>query len=143
MICESEQQSDLYGFDGEGLGDVNGDGFNDFAITDPYFCGSGSIYIYYGGNPPDSIPDVIIRADNMMNHIGWCIAPLGDVNQDGYDDFVTGDPRYGIPGVTSWAGVIAIYYGGNPPDTIPETIITGPFRGASGDSLNHIRLEWR
>jgi hypothetical protein len=122
---------------GAGLGDLNGDGYNDFAIGDDDY---NRIYLYYGGNPPDSISDVIIRGNNILPQIGWCFAPLSDVNQDGYADFVMSDYRYAIPGITSNAGVIAIYYGGNPPDTLPETIITGPAGSHLG--LDLTTLDW-
>jgi hypothetical protein len=121
---------------GAGLGDINGDGFNDFAILDEGYFISGSplilgaIYIYYGGNPPDSIPAVVIHADITLNRLGHRIAPLGDLNSDGYADWVMSDPAcQGQNGETS-TGVVAIYYGGNPPNTIPHTVIYGSVPGA-------------
>jgi hypothetical protein len=132
--------------EGSGLGDINGDGFNDFTLLDEGYIISnspfihGAIYIYYGGNPPDAIPDVVIYADSVLNRIGRFIAPLGDVNGDGYDDWVMshGDcqGQQGEP----LAGVVALYYGGNPPDTIPHLVIYGPAGSGMGRALT--TLDW-
>jgi hypothetical protein len=132
---------------GAGLGDVNGDSFNDFAILDEGYLISnnpyirGAIYLYYGGNPPDSIPDIFIYADSTLNRIGRYIAPLGDVNGDSYDDWVMSHPQCYGPQEEHYAGVVAIYYGGNPPDTIPHTIIYGSAADAMmGKALT--TLDW-
>jgi hypothetical protein len=126
-----------YASQGGELGDINGDGFNDFAILDFAYAISGpppilgAIYLYYGGDPPDSVPGVVIHADSVFNRIGFHIAPLGDVNQDGYADWVMSDPACQGPNGESDAGVVAIYYGGNPPDTIPHQVIYGSVPGAN------------
>jgi hypothetical protein len=132
MKNESEQQSHSFGSRGAGLGDINGDGYNDMGITDPWFGGTGygAIYLYYGGNPPDSIPDIVIHADSILDHIGFHIFPLGDMNQDGYADWVMSDGQCQGPNGEFSTGVVAIYYGGNPPDTIPHTVIYGSVPGA-------------
>jgi hypothetical protein len=143
MINESEQQSSQFGLYGAGLGDINGDGFDDYGITDPWFggIGYGAIYLYYGGNPPDSIPDIVLHANNSLNYLGFQLAPLGDVNQDGYADWVMSHPQCNGPNGEFSAGVIAIYYGGNPPDTIPHQIIYGSVPGANL-GLGLTTLDW-
>lgn len=66
-----------FAINGSALGDINGDGGSDFAILDPYHVINvnpdiwGSIYIYFGGNILDSIPDIIINANSLYNQIGW------------------------------------------------------------------------
>jgi hypothetical protein len=140
---ESAQYSDFFGFSGAGLGDINGDGHVDFAITDPQYTnpiGYGAIYIYYGGLALDSIPDLIIRSNSTLNWIGNFIEGLGDVNGDGYADWVMSGPGCHGPNGEPDAGVVAIYYGGNPPDTIPHLVIYGLTGSVLGESLT--TLDW-
>jgi hypothetical protein len=133
MKNESQEQSDFFGYSGAGLGDINGDGNTDFAITDPQYInsvGRGSIYIYYGDALLDSIPDLILRSDSTLNWIGYFVEGLGDINGDGYSDWVMSDGQCQGPNGEFSTGVVAIYYGGNPPDTIPHTVIYGSVPGA-------------
>ncbi|WP_273280893.1 Ig-like domain-containing protein [Pseudooceanicola atlanticus] len=81
----------------EVLGDVNGDGYGDFAVWGAtagpefsVFSGSGGGAVYYGG------PDVFSPAEQLLqdaptflafsSSTGGTIAGLGDVNGDGFDD---------------------------------------------------------
>lgn len=126
-----------------GLGDVNGDGFDDFAIvawnaiTDTMPWGDiaqgGKIYIYFGSPSPDTIPEMIVTGHLIYNPPFWVgdrnpSAVCGsDVNGDGYKDIVIGFAEYS----SSWnwydrcRGRVYIYYGGPLLDTIPDVIING------------------
>jgi hypothetical protein len=127
-----------FAYNGGGLGNINGDDFDDFAILDETW---NKIYIYYGGNPPDSISDVIISADSILNQIGWDVAPLGDINGDGYDDWVMADGECQFPGISGFPGVVAIYYGGNPPDTLPVWYTHGTDNAHLGEA-GLTTLDW-
>ncbi len=72
-------------------GDFNGDGYNDVV------CGgsgsySGIILFYYGGPRVDSTFDAYCTYDisplSDLFMMGWRVAPAGDFNGDGYDDFM-------------------------------------------------------
>jgi len=106
-----------------GLGDVNGDGVDDFGVTGRFgagglFTGEGFALIYLGrtGGPDLANPEVVIRG---LQHVaGVAGAPnialcgVGDFDglDDGgglADDLGVGEPAYNrfhvIPGRTSWS----------------------------------------
>ena len=58
------------------VGDQNGDGYDDFLVER-----SGHIVMFFGGDPIDSIPD-IIYPDSYVR-------PFGDINGDGIIDLLT------------------------------------------------------
>ncbi|HMQ70727.1 MAG TPA: VCBS repeat-containing protein, partial [Ignavibacteria bacterium] len=111
---EVEEPHSLSRFgDGTSIGDLNGDGFNDAVISDP---GYGEIYIYNGmQNGPSLIPDKTLYGIISFGNRVDC---KGDINNDGFNDLVTGDFRrlyifYGSSsGVSDSANLII-----SPPDT--------------------------
>ncbi len=134
-----------------GLGDVNGDGYDDFAIvadyaiTDTNAWGDigrgGKIYIYFGGPVPDTIPELIIKGHIRGIPGFWCgdmwpRAVCGaDVNGDGYQDIVIGFPGYSRSPHETDMGRVYIYYGGTSIDTIPDVVITGGWYGGGPNGL--------
>jgi len=115
-----------YGFD-LGSGDFNGDGFSDIVVQGnlrPY-PGISQAYIFFGGNPFDTIPDVIITSDTTWGFIRT--RGIGDINGDGFDDLALGS-QLGVP---AGYGSVYIYSGGNPMDTICDFHIVG-FGGSFG-----------
>jgi|GEM_PF-2742396 len=82
---------------GVGIGDVNGDGYDDIAITGWSPSGEGSngrTYIVHGAAAGlSSISDTIPGA-------GASMASAGDVNGDGYGDLVVG-----------YSGSVSVYFG--------------------------------
>jgi hypothetical protein len=69
------------------IGDVNGDGFEDIALSAFSDGGSngGVVQIFAGGSRPGTSPSTSVATD-----VGsYGIVPVGDVDADGYDDFVT------------------------------------------------------
>jgi len=108
---------DFMGTSSSGLGDINGDGIDDFAIGAPESRNpgipSGRIYVIFGtkdgsmwsgGNLSVSkfVDGVhgfqLIGVASSDESLGYSPAPAGDVNGDGVDDFVFGDPRWGLYG---------------------------------------------
>jgi len=88
-------------------GDVNGDGYDDLIVGLPgYNSGAGRAYIYFGGLVFNSAPDLTITG-SAGNNLGSSVAGPGDVNGDGYDDVIIG-----LPGFSSGAGRVSIYFGG-------------------------------
>jgi hypothetical protein len=105
------------------LGDFNGDGYDDFAVSAFALCTNnyhkGRIYIYLGGPNPDTIPDVKIDGIRGYDGMGRLLAS-GNFNGDSFGDLIAlaGDPYYGER--------INIFYGGNPPDTTLDWVQSYP-----------------
>jgi FG-GAP repeat protein/VCBS repeat protein len=85
-----------------GAGDVNGDGFGDILIGS---TGSslgadapGKVLLFVGSpSGPESSPSWSALGDQPGSAFGYAVAPAGDVDADGYDDVVIGEPGYDYP----------------------------------------------
>jgi len=96
-------------------GDVNGDGYTDFLVGSPFASNStGAAHLYLGEatligsdwngtSPPKRID--FTDPDGAMAYFGN-LASAGDVNRDGYADFLIG-----ASGATSNAGAAHLYLG--------------------------------
>ncbi len=98
-----------------GIGDVNGDGFDDFAIGSIDGAGydAGSVAIVHGrssafGNAPslESVAAVVFDGHAAQNHydfsdaLGSAIDGGGDINGDGLDDVIVGAPGFAGSGTS-------------------------------------------
>jgi hypothetical protein len=106
-------------------GDLNGDGFSDLVISAPYygFFQEGRIFVFFGKEPMDTIPDVVIPASSSYYyyHLGYSISIEGDVNGDGFDDLVASAPIDDYDA----RGRVYIYYGGTAMDSIADVYLEG------------------
>jgi hypothetical protein len=91
------------------LGDINGDGYADYATSSWGNETPSHVLIYYGSSDTDSIPEHDMSSPWGDNRFGRDLVPLGDINNDEYDDFV----------IISSHRSPAVFYGGNPFDTAP------------------------
>ncbi len=120
-----EDGSDVYvsfGYSVAAAGDVNGDGYDDIIIGDPFFGTTGRATIYLGGAAgPDHTLDWFV---NQSGRTGHCVAGAGDVNGDGYADVIVGSPwRSGGLGSE---GAFYVYHGGaGGPDTTADRTVIG------------------
>lgn len=94
-------------------GDINGDGFSDVIVGQA--LGWGTVWVLYG--PLSGWVDLAgadARFDGEHDFdLAGVVAATGDVNGDGYDDFVVGGPAYpGIePDIAGYDGVVYVVYG--------------------------------
>ena len=101
------------------IGDVNNDGYDDWAIGLPYAAiyetgaVTGKVYIYYGGSSIGSNqdPHLILTGEKEWDAFGKSIAHADDVNHDGYSDILIASNRY-----------VALYYGGAPMHTEADVV---------------------
>ncbi|MCB9843244.1 MAG: FG-GAP repeat protein [Phycisphaeraceae bacterium] len=111
----------LYTFDGDsagdrlgnsvsGAGDVNNDGYDDL-VAGAYFddnngAASGSARVYSGF---DGAILYTVNGDNSIDELGYSVSRAGDINNDGYDDFIAGAPFDDNNGMSS--GIARVYSG--------------------------------
>ncbi len=143
------------------LGDLDGDGYTDLAIGAPQAKYKGRLfigktYVIFGSLEPVGFPLLSLEPEqggegtrgfmignpipnpypspypNAGSSLSW-IAPLGDINGDGYDDFGLSDPFQGqiqdpppppppsSPAALTDTGALYVFYGG------PRTAASVPF----------------
>jgi hypothetical protein len=99
-----------------GVGDTNGDGIDDFALTTSQLVGGGNmgaVYVIFGGSLTADINLATFSTGSAGykflgvtadDYLGTSISGLGDVNLDGRPDFIVGGPAVG--GSSNGAGVV-------------------------------------
>jgi hypothetical protein len=97
---------------------VNRDGYDDVIIgaCSEYAWGTdkGRAYIFFGGQPMDSISDINLTGAAAGDYFGKSVSNAGDMNKDGYDDVVVGAPYNDAGGMnagrayiySSWIGIL-------------------------------------
>ncbi|HMB69616.1 MAG TPA: integrin alpha, partial [bacterium] len=82
-------------------GDVDGDGYGEVVVGQPFFDGAagtdcGRVALYAGG-PGGIVTASVWDDEGTLDDawLGWSVGCAGDVNADGHADFVAGAPAYG------------------------------------------------
>ena len=108
-----EDQNDLGGYDVAGVGDANGDGYDDFvtsaAYNDTGGTDAGAVYLFLGGPRTASASFAAgVKFTGQAGDVaGDSLSGAGDTNADGYDDFLVGADQNGDgPGTESGAGYL-------------------------------------
>ncbi len=115
-----------FGVSVSSAGDLNGDNFDDVIIGANTYSGStGRAFIFLGGSPMNTVIDLTMTGIGTFNELGKSVSGAGDVNNDGYDDFIVGSP-----GNSSGNGRANIYFGGSILNNVADIITTG--QAASG-----------
>ncbi len=121
-------------------GDVNNDGYDDIIIGAPHPAtpvsfGTGETYVIFGFSPSSPVTidlstqsaDITVCGDYYTDDLGWAVAS-GDVNGDGYDDIIIGNPLATpdiIPERFS-AGETFIIFGFSPSSPVTIDLSTTP-----------------
>ncbi|XP_014233587.1 integrin alpha-PS2-like [Trichogramma pretiosum] len=113
-----EQMGAYFGY-ALAVGDIDGDDRDDLIVTAPFYSHlndelasdkieTGRVYVFYQGSGPDRFRKFHTRdGDSNRGQFGLSVASLGDIDLDGYGDFVVGEP-YGGP---ENRGAVHIYRG--------------------------------
>ncbi len=111
-------QEDMeYGWGVAGVGDVNGDGYNDVAVGAPKYqagliaANHGTARCYLGGpGGLASSPVWTVTGSGTDDRVGERVSRAGDVNGDGYADLLLASPLRTVTHVEE--GGFALYHGG-------------------------------
>jgi len=95
-------------------GDVNGDGFGDVSVSAQNYGAmvqsAGLVMVFHGSvDGLKSIPDWEVRGDQPGGSFGASPTLAGEVNRDGFDDLVVGEPNR--TGEYSNEGRVYLYLG--------------------------------
>jgi len=114
-----------------GAGDVDGDSYPDIIASCFYqinYNGKSNVYIFRYPQRGTDIPDEKVTGATAGDLLGFSVSSAGDVNADGFSDFITGAPGNDASGTD--AGRAYIYFGGQPMDYTADVVLTG---AAAGD----------
>ncbi len=118
-------------------GDVNGDGYSDIVIGMEGYgdSGGGAVAVWQGSAKTVANPYArLIRSNQANAQLGSSMAMVGDVNGDGYGDFVAGAPLHDL-GETN-EGIVTFYYGSAiGPSPITQTLQQNQAGAAFGSSV--------
>jgi hypothetical protein len=114
-VAESNQALSFFAQSVASAGDVNADGFDDVIVGAPYYAhgenGEGVAFLYLGSaNGLDTAAARAIEPNRLDVSFGESVASAGDVNDDGFGDFIAGAPYYDHGQVGQ--GIVAVFRGG-------------------------------
>ncbi|MFH1633545.1 MAG: FG-GAP-like repeat-containing protein, partial [Chloroflexota bacterium] len=104
-------------------GDVNGDGYADVVVGAPDT--SNKVYIYYGSESGITVENSFVYTSPISGRFGYSVGTAGDVNGDGYDDVIVGDPDDFDP--------LRIFYGSQDGADKDNMVTFGQDQTQSGD----------
>ena len=108
---------DYAGVAGAGVGDTDGDGYDDLLVGAPHrrttVANAGEVYLVLGSPSPAAAPlsaGITYSGEIAGGTVGNFVSGAGDVNADGYDDMMVGAMSQGS--VELYAGVAYLILGG-------------------------------
>jgi len=119
VTMEGEGIGDQFGFAVAGIGDMNGDGFDDVIVgapsNDTAGSGAGRAYVFLGAAAPNAVADLTLSGA-VSETLGWSVAGAGDVNGDGFSDVIVN---------AVGAGRAYVFYGGASPNSVADLTYDG------------------
>jgi hypothetical protein len=113
-VVGSNQKGAGFGNAVAGIGDVNGDGYDDVIVGASEFTdghsNEGAAFVYHGSHGGLSTsPDWQYQSDVIGARFGYTVAGAGDINGDGFVDVIVGAPWY--TGEKSQSGAVYLFFG--------------------------------
>jgi hypothetical protein len=117
-----------------GVGDLDGDGYDDVAVGAAGLGQApGKVYLYHGSSAGLSErPKTVLRYGSNTSYFGAAVAGAGDLDGDGYDDLIVG-----MPGEGDGVGA-AVVYRGSPRGVSPDPLGTLTGVAAGGAFGEHV-----
>ena len=109
-VFSADRLVGLFGSRVSGAGDIDADGFDDLIVSTPVDATngqfSGTARVYSGATGEE------LRAvsGDPFDRVGQSISAAGDINNDGFDDFIVGASNEVGP-VSGGSGVVRVYSG--------------------------------
>ncbi|XP_045066799.1 integrin alpha-3-like isoform X1 [Coregonus clupeaformis] len=108
LTLRGEQMGSYFG-NSLAVADLNNDGWNDLIVGAPFYFDrkkelGGAVYVYMNENGSFRQSSSIILRGPRDSAFGMAVAAIGDVNQDGFQDFAVGAPFHGTGRVFIWTG---------------------------------------
>lgn len=121
------------GYSIDGVGDFNGDGFNDIIIGAPETSGSGHAYVIFGSNAGTIDVNSLSPAQGFVitggagSALGADVAGIGDFNKDGFSDFAVSAPG---------SNNVVVHFGNSAGTDTNQLTITGLSTGAKTELVS-------
>ncbi|XP_068439237.1 integrin alpha-3b isoform X2 [Clinocottus analis] len=108
LIIPGEQVGSYFG-NSLAVTDLNNDDWNDLIVGAPFYFDrmkdeGGAVYIFFNENGSFQKTATEVLKGPSASAFGFAVAPLGDVNQDGFQDFAVGAPFHDTGKVYIWMG---------------------------------------
>ncbi len=114
-----------------GVGDINGDGFGDFAVGAPRTV-AGEVWIYFGGEEVDDVADLSLIGPAEDCRFGTALAGVGNADGVPGNDLLVGAPL--LTQEHLWQGGAYLFSGGALLDSLPDWGVRG---AGAGDQFGH------
>ena len=116
--------------------DINGDGYEDLLVgaylNSARGAFAGRTYLFFGGPKIGPYPDRVYTGQKAGDNFGISVAMGGDINGDGFGDFLIGA---GGDGSATHIGKAYLYYGGFNPGVTADLTMNG---NSPGDSFGRM-----